>query len=87
MRRWPDKSAPTTQFAENPRRYAALLAFTGGLIRHPEYQLKLTGDLAGTPILLSWGDPTRRFLGACVTFADLLQEIRGRVTIRSSQTI
>jgi predicted esterase len=73
-----------TEFAgRNPRRYAALLALTGGLIGPPGAPIKLTGDLAGTPILLSSGDPDPHVPWARVQqSADLLQKIGGRVTIR-----
>jgi phospholipase/carboxylesterase len=43
--------------ARNPRRYGALIAFTGGLIGPPGYDLHHAGDLAGTPALLASGDP------------------------------
>jgi phospholipase/carboxylesterase len=47
-----------TEFiARHPQRYAALLAFTGGLIGPLEEPISLTGDLVGTPVLLSSGDP------------------------------
>ena len=73
-----------TEFVgRNPRRYAALLAFTGGLIGPLGAPIKLTGDLAGTPVLLSSGDPDPHVPWARVQqSADLLQEIGGRVTIR-----
>ena len=73
-----------TEFVgRNPRRYAALLAFTGGLIGPLEAPIKLTGDLAGTPVLFSSGDPDPHVPWARVQqSADLLQEIGGRVTIR-----
>ena len=46
-----------TEFvARNPKRYAGLIAFTGGLIGPPDADLKHAGDLAGTPALLSAGD-------------------------------
>jgi predicted esterase len=48
----------STEFvATHPRRYAALLAFTGGLIGPPHADLRHTGDLAGTPALFASGDP------------------------------
>lgn len=47
----------TEYAARNPRRYAAVLAFTGGLIGPPGAALSHAGDLAGTPVLLSSGDP------------------------------
>ncbi len=43
--------------ARHPRRYAAVLAFTGGLIGPPGFDLHHDGSLAQTPILLSSGDP------------------------------
>lgn len=43
--------------ARHPRRYAAVLAFTGGLIGPPGFDLHHDGTLAQTPILLSSGDP------------------------------
>lgn len=47
-----------TEFvARHPQRYAGLVAFTGGLIGPLDERIMLTGDLSGTPILLSSGDP------------------------------
>jgi phospholipase/carboxylesterase len=73
-----------TEFVgRNPRRYAALLALTGGLIGPLGVPIKLTGDLAGTPVLLSSGDPDPHVPWARVQqSADLLEKIGGRVTIR-----
>jgi phospholipase/carboxylesterase len=73
-----------TEFVgRNPRRYAALLAFTGGLIGPLGAPIQLTGDLAGTPVLLSSGDPDPHVPWARVQqSAELLQGIGGRVTIR-----
>jgi phospholipase/carboxylesterase len=73
-----------TEFVgRHPRRYAALLALTGGLIGPLDTPIKLTGDLAGTPVLLSSGDPDPHVPWARVQqSADLLQEIKGRVTLR-----
>lgn len=42
--------------ARHPRRYAALVAFTGGLIGPPGTQWNRSGDLAGTPVLLATSD-------------------------------
>lgn len=52
----------STEFvARNPRRYAALIAFTGGLIGPPGMDLHHPGSgqnvLGGTPVLFSSGDP------------------------------
>jgi phospholipase/carboxylesterase len=47
-----------TEFvARHPQRYAGLLAFTGGLIGLLNEPISLSGDLSGTPVLLSSGDP------------------------------
>lgn len=74
----------STEFVgRNPRRYGALLAFTGGLIGPPDAPLSLTGDLAGTPVLLSCGDPDPHIPWARVEeSAELLGQIGGRVTLR-----
>lgn len=74
----------STEFVgRNPRRYGALLAFTGGLIGPPGAPLQLTGDLAGTPALLSSGDPDSHVPWARVAqSAELLIQIGGEVTLR-----
>lgn len=47
-----------TEFvASHPRRYAGLLAFTGGLIGPPEADLAHQGNLARTPAFFGSGDP------------------------------
>ena len=47
-----------TEFvARHPRRYAGLIAFTGGLIGPPELDLAHPGDLAATPAFFASGDP------------------------------
>jgi len=43
--------------ASHPARYAAMVAFTGGLIGPPEQDLRHPGSLAGTPALFLSGDP------------------------------
>jgi phospholipase/carboxylesterase len=43
--------------ATHPRRYAGVIAFTGGLIGPPDANLDHAGDLAGTPALFASGDP------------------------------
>jgi predicted esterase len=43
--------------ARHPRRYGALVAATGGRIGPPGTRFASTGDLAGTPVHLSAGDP------------------------------
>jgi phospholipase/carboxylesterase len=73
-----------TEFVgRNPRRYGALLAFTGGLIGPPGATLELTGDLAGTPALLSSGDPDPHVPWARVAqSAELLTAIGGHISLR-----
>jgi phospholipase/carboxylesterase len=47
-----------TEFVgRHPQRYAALLAYTGGLIGPLDEPITLTGNLYGTPALFSSGDP------------------------------
>jgi phospholipase/carboxylesterase len=47
-----------TEFvASHPRRYAGLIALTGGLIGPPGMDLTHTGSLAGTPAFFGSGDP------------------------------
>jgi predicted esterase len=43
--------------ASHPARYAAMIAFTGGLIGPPEQNLHHAGSLAATPALFLSGDP------------------------------
>jgi phospholipase/carboxylesterase len=73
-----------TEFVgRNPRRYGALLAFTGGLIGSPGEALGLTGDLEGTPVLLSSGDPDPHVPWARVAqSADSLIAIGARMSLR-----
>lgn len=47
----------TEYVAQHARRYAGLIAFTGGLIGPPGAALRHAGDLAGTPALFCSGDP------------------------------
>ena len=72
-----------TEFVgRNPRRYGALLGFTGGLIGPPDEPLTLTGDLAGTPALLASGDPDPHVPWTRVEqSADLLRTIGARVSL------
>lgn len=47
----------TEYVARTPRPYGALIAFTGGLIGPPGIELHHKGELTGTRVLLSSGDP------------------------------
>lgn len=73
-----------TEFVgRNPRRYAGLLAFTGGLVGPLNEPLHLTGDLQGTPVLLSSGDPDPHVPWARVQqSAELLTGIGATVSTR-----
>jgi phospholipase/carboxylesterase len=72
-----------TEFlARHPQRYAGLLAFTGGLIGPLDEPISLSGDLAGTPILLSSGDPDPHVPWKRVEQSgELLSGIGGKVTM------
>jgi predicted esterase len=51
-------SCLTTEYvARHPRRYGAVIAFTGGLIGPPGTPRDYSGSLAGTPIFLGTSDP------------------------------
>jgi phospholipase/carboxylesterase len=73
-----------TEFiGRNPKRYGGLIAFTGGLIGPVESPLALTGDLAGTPTLLSSGDPDPHVPWARVEESGrLLSSIGAQVIVR-----
>jgi phospholipase/carboxylesterase len=72
-----------TEFVgRNPRKYGALVAFTGGLMGPLDAALELSGDLAGTPTLLSSGDPDSHVPWARVAkSAELLTAIGGRIEL------
>jgi len=73
-----------TEFGgRHPSRYGGLLAFTGGLIGPLEEPIQLSGDLAGTPVLLSAGDPDPHVPWVRVEqSAELLRSIGGDVTLQ-----
>lgn len=72
-----------TEFAgRNPRRYGAVLAFTGGLIGPAGAPITLTGDFAGTPVLFSSGDPDPHVPWERVEkSAEAFRQIGGRVVV------
>jgi phospholipase/carboxylesterase len=74
----------STEFvARNPRRYAALVALTGGLIGPLDSDLKHAGDLSGTPALICSGDPDSHVPWARVQeSARILGEMGAVVTLR-----
>jgi phospholipase/carboxylesterase len=73
-----------TEFVgRNPLRYGGLVAFTGGLIGSADVPLTLSGDLAGTPVLLSSGDPDPHVPWSRVQQSgDLLRQINASVSLR-----
>lgn len=73
-----------TEFVgRHPGCYAGLLAFTGGLIGPLEEPISLVGDLAGTPVLLSSGDPDAHVPWKRVQQSgDLLGSIGANVTLK-----
>lgn len=73
-----------TEFVgRNSCRYGALLAFTGGLIGPLNIPITLEGDLGGTAVLLSSGDPDPHVPWPRVQqSADLLRGIGGHVSLR-----
>lgn len=73
-----------TEFvASHPRRYAGLIAFTGGLIGPPGANLRHEGDLAGTPVFFGSGDPDPHVPFERVQeSAALLKQMGASVTLR-----
>ena len=73
-----------TEFVgRNAARYGGMLAFTGGLIGPPGTPISLAGDLAGTPVLLSSGDPDPHVPWDRVAeSAELLRQIGGKVQLK-----
>jgi phospholipase/carboxylesterase len=74
----------TTEFAASyPRRYAGLIAFTGGLVGPIGADLAHPGDLAGTPAFLGSGDPDPHVPWSRVLeSAEILTEMGAIVTTR-----
>lgn len=73
-----------TEFvARHPRRYAGMIAFTGGLIGPPGADLHHKGDLAGTPVFFGSGDPDPHVPFSRVQeSADILTGMGASVTLR-----
>jgi phospholipase/carboxylesterase len=72
-----------TEFvARRPRRYAGLIAFTGGLIGPPGSDLTHSGDLEGTPAFFGSGDPDPHVPWARVQqSADVLSRMNADVAV------
>jgi len=73
-----------TEFvATHPARYAALIAFTGGLIGPLDADISHTGNLQQTPVFFGSGDPDPHVPWVRVQqSADVLTTMNGAVTIR-----
>jgi phospholipase/carboxylesterase len=73
-----------TEFvARHPARYAALVAFTGGLIGPEGTEFSHTGDLHGTPCFLGSGDPDPHVPWTRVQeSAEVLRRLGGAVTLK-----
>jgi predicted esterase len=73
-----------TEFvASHPQRYAALFAFTGGLIGPPGIDLAHEGSLAGTPAFLGSGDPDPHVPWQRVSdSAQVLEAMGAKVTLK-----
>jgi phospholipase/carboxylesterase len=73
-----------TEFvSRNPRRYAGLVAFTGGLIGPEGTAFHYSGDLRGTPCFLGSGDPDPHVPWARVKeSASALTTLGGKVTLK-----
>jgi phospholipase/carboxylesterase len=88
-----------TAFAAlNPSRYGALIAFTGGLPGPPGTSLDYPGDMKGTPVLLTSGDPdphvpwqrveeTQKTLTRMGAIVQLLRHKERQHTILSSELL
>jgi predicted esterase len=74
----------TEYIARHPKRYAGLIAFTGGLIGPPDANLSHAGDLAKTTVFFGSGDPDAHVLGARAT---VRARAHGNGCIRDGQTI
>jgi len=67
----------------HPRRYAALLAFTGGLIGPPDADLTHEGDLQGMPAFFGSGEPDPHVPWLRVEqSAQIVSNMGGIVTLR-----
>ncbi len=73
-----------TEFvARNPRGYAGLVAFTGGLIGPEGKMFPYSGDLEGTPCFLGSGDPDPHVPWERVKeSASALSALGGKVTLK-----
>jgi len=78
--------------ARHARRYAAAVAFTGGLIGAPGTPRNYTGSFAGTPILIGSSDvdphvPIDRVRGSTAVLSRMGAEVDERIYPRMGHTI
>jgi phospholipase/carboxylesterase len=68
---------------QNPRRWGALVAMTGGLLGPPGTTWEASGELAGTPVLLATSDIDEQVpLERVEATADLFREMGAAVDLR-----
>jgi predicted esterase len=83
----------TLEFAaRHPRRYAAVIAFTGGLIGPPDTPRDYAGDFAGTPIFIGSSDvdphvPLERVRESTAVFRRMGGRVDERIYPRMAHTI
>jgi predicted esterase len=78
--------------ARHARRYAAVIAFSGGLIGPPGAPREYTGSMDGTPVFIGCSDidphiPVERVRESAVVFRGLSAQVDDRVYPRMGHTI
>ena len=78
--------------ARHARRYAAVIAFSGGLIGPPGAPREYTGSLDGTPVFIGCSDidphiPVERVRESAVVFRGLSAQVDERIYPRMGHTI
>lgn len=78
--------------ARNPRRYAGVLGFSGGLIGPPETDFRYDGYLDGTPVFLGCSEsdphiPLERVRETAIALRDLGAEVTERIYPGSAHTV
>ncbi|WP_207426086.1 alpha/beta hydrolase [Pedobacter sp. SYSU D00535] len=69
--------------ARNGKRYGGVIAYTGGLIGEKLDRSNYKGDFAGTPVLLTTGDPDPHVpVGRVEESVSILEELKARVTLK-----
>jgi predicted esterase len=78
--------------ARHARRYAAVIAFSGGLIGPPGAPREYTGSMDGTPLFIGCSDidphiPVERVRDSAVVFRGLSAQVEERIYPRMGHTI